>query len=98
VSPVIGQRWIAIGAIVAGVWLAKSSDLASAKENCQAMSAGPARTDCYIGLSRIHGVQSDVAAGTGRLQSDAARYRQLTGTGSRSNVSKHRQKRTVAPE
>jgi hypothetical protein len=38
-------RWIAIGAIVVAVWLASFPDLASTEENCQAMPAGPARTD-----------------------------------------------------
>jgi hypothetical protein len=42
--------------------------------------AGPARTDCYIGLSRIYQGQSDVAAGKARVQSDAARYRAITET------------------
>jgi hypothetical protein len=44
------------------------------------MPAGPARTDCYIGLSRVYQGRSDVAAGKARVQSDAARYRQTTGT------------------
>jgi hypothetical protein len=74
------MRWIAIGAILVAVWLARSPDLASAQDNCQAMPAGPARTDCYIALSRIHGAQSDLAASKARVQSDAARYRQVTGT------------------
>jgi hypothetical protein len=73
------MRWIAIGVIVAAVWLARFPDLASAQQNCQAISAGPARTDCYTALSRLHGAQSDLAAGKARVQSDAARYRQVTG-------------------
>jgi hypothetical protein len=71
-----------------------------AQVDCDAVPAGPARTDCYIGLSRIHGGQSGIAAGTARVQSDAARHQQLTGTGSRSKTSKHRRNRpaTVGPE
>jgi hypothetical protein len=85
-------RGIAIGAIVAAMWLAGIPVLASAQDNCQTMPAGPARTDCYIGLSRIHGAQSDVAAGKARVQSDAARYRQVTGTGIRPKASRHQKK------
>jgi hypothetical protein len=51
----------------------------SAQVDCSAVPAGPARTDCYIGLSRIYQGQSDVAAGDARVQSDTARYRQSTG-------------------
>jgi hypothetical protein len=54
--------------------------VACAQVNCEAMPAGPARTDCYIGLSRVYQGQSDVAAGKARVQSDAARYGQVTGT------------------
>jgi hypothetical protein len=39
------------------------------------MPAGPARTDCYIGLSRIYRQKSDIAAGIARQQSDGAIYR-----------------------
>jgi len=83
------MRWIAIGAITVAVWLARSPDLASAQQNCQAISAGPARTDCYIALGRVHGAQSDLAAGKARVQSDAARYRQVTGARSRPKASAH---------
>jgi hypothetical protein len=47
--------------------------------NCETMPAGPARTDCYIGMSRLYQGQSDLAAGKARVRSDAARYRQVTG-------------------
>jgi hypothetical protein len=86
------MRWIAIGAIIVAVWLARSPDLASAQQDCQAISAGPARTDCYIALGRIHGAQSDLAADKSRVQTDAARYRQLTGTRSRPRASAHPQR------
>jgi hypothetical protein len=86
------MRWIAIGAVTVAVWLARSPDLASAQQNCQAISAGPARTDCYIALSRIHGAQSDLAAGKARVQSDAARYRQVTGARGRPKSIGHSQR------
>jgi len=49
--------------------------LAAAQVDCEAMPAGPARTDCYIGLSRIYRQKSDIAAGIARQQSDGAIYR-----------------------
>ena len=86
------MRWIAIGAITVAVWLARFPDLASAQQNCEGMPAGPARTDCYIALSRLHSAQSDLAAGKARVQSDAARYRQVTGTRSRPKSIGHSQR------
>jgi len=83
-------RWIAIQAIGVAALLANFPDAASTQENCQKVPAGPARTDCYIGLSRLYGGQSDVAAGKARVQSDAACYQQATGTRKRSKASKYR--------
>ena len=65
-------------ASVLAILLASFPNIANA-QNCQALPAGPARTDCYIGMSRIYQGQSDVAAGKAGVQSDAARYRQTTG-------------------
>ena len=65
------------------------ADDGRAQTDCNTVPAGPARTDCYIALSRFHGAQSDLAASKARVQSDTARYRQVTG-GSRSR-SKPRQ-------
>jgi hypothetical protein len=64
---------------VAAILLAGLPNIAKA-QNCEAVPAGPARTDCYIGLSRIYQGQSDIAAGKARVQSNSARYRQITGT------------------
>ena len=52
---------------------------AQAAQNCEALPTGPERTDCYIAASRLYQGQSDVAAGKARVQSSAARYRQVTG-------------------
>ena len=73
--------------------------IVSAQADCNAVPAGPARTDCYIGRSRFYQGQSDVAAGKARVQSDAARLRQVTGA-SHSKAPKHRRKKpaTVGPE
>lgn len=86
------MRWIATRAVVVAVLLARFADLAGAQDNCQAMPAGPARTDCYIAQSRFYGAQSDLAAGKARVQSDAARYRQVTGTRVRPKASSHPQR------
>jgi len=69
------------------------SQIALAQVNCEAMPTAPARTDCYIGLSHAYQGKSDVAAGNARVQSDAARLQQVTGTESRPNASKHRRKK-----
>jgi hypothetical protein len=67
-------------ASVLAILLASFPGVVSAQVDCNAVPHGPARTDCYIGLGRIYRGQSDVAAGKGRVQSNAARYRQITGT------------------
>jgi hypothetical protein len=67
-------------ASVLAISLASFTGVVNAQVDCNAVPAGPARTDCYIGLSRIYQGQSDVAAGKARVQSDIARYRQVTGT------------------
>jgi hypothetical protein len=59
--------------------VAGGTGIASAQVNCEAIPAGPARTDCYIGLSRINRDKSQIAAGVARQQSDAAIYRSVTG-------------------
>jgi len=79
---------------IVAVLLAGVSNVASA-QNCEAIPAGLARTDCYIGLGRIYQGQSDAAADKARAQSDAARLRQLTGTESRPKASKHRRKKAA---
>jgi hypothetical protein len=79
-------HWTAgVGAIL----LVSFPDVSSAQVKCEAVPAGPARTDCYLGLSSLYQEQSNLAAGKARVQSDAARYRQVTGT-SRSKHKPHR--------
>jgi hypothetical protein len=62
-------------AVVAG-----RSGLATAQVDCEAVPAGPARTDCYIALSRINRQKSEIAAGVARQQTDSAIYRDVTGS------------------
>jgi hypothetical protein len=66
-------------AIIVTISLVSFPNVATA-QNCEAVPAGPARTDCYLNLSQFYRAQSDVAAGKARVQSDAARERQMTGT------------------
>jgi hypothetical protein len=58
---------------------AGSLGLAVAQVNCETFPAGPARTDCYIGLSRINRQKSEISAGVARQQAETAIYRKVTG-------------------
>jgi hypothetical protein len=53
--------------------------LAMAQVNCAPLPAGPARTDCYIGLSRINRQKSEISAGVAQQQAETAIYRKVTG-------------------
>jgi len=50
-----------------------------AQVNCAPLPAGPARTDCYIGLSRINRQKSEISAGVAQQQAETAIYRKVTG-------------------
>ena len=56
-----------------------SLGLAMAQVNCETFPAGPARTDCYIGLGRINRQKSEIAAGVAQQQAETAIYRKVTG-------------------
>ena len=60
--------------VVAGV-----AGFATAQVNCETVPPGAARTDCYIGLSRINRQRSEISAGVARQQGDTAIYRNVTG-------------------
>ena len=60
------------------ILLVSVSSVASA-QNCEAIPAGPARTDCYLGLSQFFRGQSDLAAVRVRAIRRAW-YRAVTGT------------------
>ena len=53
--------------------------LAMAQLNCETFPAGPARIDCYIGLSRINRQKSETSAGVAQQQAETAIYRKVTG-------------------
>jgi hypothetical protein len=55
------------------------SGATKAQVNCEAIPPGPARTDCYIGLSRIGRQNSEIAASVAQQQTDRAIYRSVTG-------------------
>ena len=63
----------------------------AADVNCDLLPAGPSRTDCYIGLSRISRQKGEIAAGVAQQIKDSARYRQVTGQ--RRNMKTHARKR-----
>jgi hypothetical protein len=69
-------RW---RASVLAILLASFPGVVSAQVDCGAIPQGPARTDCYLGLSQFYRGQSDVAVAKARVQSDIARYRQIAG-------------------
>ncbi len=50
----------------------------SRAQDCESMS-GPARTDCFIGRSRIYGQQSGIAASAARVRTGEAYLRAVTG-------------------
>jgi hypothetical protein len=68
------------GCVVVLTAVAGGSSIATAQVNCETIPAGPDRTDCYIGLSRINREKSAIAGGVARQQSDTAIYRSVTGT------------------
>ena len=71
---------------VVAILLASFPAFVAAQVNCEAIPHGPARTDCYLGLSQFYRGQSDLPAARARVQSDAAWYRAITGT----DLPKHR--------
>ncbi len=65
---------------LAAILLASAPEIVSAQVNCGAIPHGPARTNCYLGLSQFYKAQSDLAAAQARAQADAAWYRAITGS------------------
>jgi hypothetical protein len=63
---------------------------AMAQVNCASLPAGPARTDCYIGLSRIHRQEVEISIGVAQQIKDRSRYRRVTGQ--RRNIKQEKRK------
>jgi hypothetical protein len=68
-----------LGGAVLLASVASAKGVLKAQVDCETIPEGPARTDCYIGLSRINRQKSEIAAGAAQQQTDRAIYRQLTG-------------------
>jgi hypothetical protein len=66
---------------------------ATAQINCETIPAGPDRTDCYIGLSRINHEKAAIAASVAQHQSDVAIYRSITGTSTNTKMRRTRSAR-----
>jgi hypothetical protein len=71
----LGFSFLGAAAILA----AASLGLALAQVSCETLPAVPARTDCYIGLSRINRQKSEISAGVAQQQAETAIYRKVTG-------------------
>jgi hypothetical protein len=55
------------------------TDSIVATVNCEAIPAGPARTDCYITQSRLGGAKAAVAGSSARVEADRATLQKVTG-------------------
>jgi hypothetical protein len=64
---------------LAGASICAAAPVAVAQVNCEAIPAGPARTDCYIGLARIGGGNAAIAGTKAQLETDKSILRQTTG-------------------
>ena len=62
----------------AALFAASLLGFAMAQVNCETLPAGPARTDCYIGLSRINRQKSEISGGVAQQQAETAIYRSVT--------------------
>jgi hypothetical protein len=75
----------ALAVILAGIgWLSPAAAhegpaIVTAQLDCASLPPGPARTDCYIALSRINQQQVEIAAGEARRSRDIARHHKVTG-------------------
>src|SRR5215472_3380757 len=56
-----------------------TSQTVAAQGNCEAMTRGPARTDCFIARARIASQKADLAYDKARVQEDTARLQAATG-------------------
>jgi hypothetical protein len=80
---ILRRRWpagIASCAVTCALF-AFFAPAALAQVNCEAIPAGPARTDCYIGLARIGGGKAAIAGTKSQLATDSGILRETTGQG-----------------
>jgi hypothetical protein len=64
----------------------------TAQLDCKSLAPGPAQTDCYIALSRIHRQEFDIAEGVAHRSKDIARYHKSTGHHSNAKARAAKQK------
>jgi hypothetical protein len=69
--------------VFAGAGISALASAAAAQVNCETIPAGPARTDCYIGLARIGGGNAAIAGTKSQLATDKSILRQTTGQGAK---------------
>jgi hypothetical protein len=78
-----GSRLVALARVVALTGLGALAAVITAGDvwarDCNTMT-GPARTDCFIVQTRLHGYQSAIAAGVARQRADEGLLRAATGT------------------
>jgi hypothetical protein len=85
------KRMTIVAALGAATWAVGSP--AAAQVDCSKIPAGPARTDCYIGLSRLHGQKAGIATTRAKQQADAAKLRRVTGKTAKTKGRKARKAR-----
>src|SRR5215471_21249578 len=56
-----------------------TSQTVAAQGNCEAMTRGPARADCFIARARIASQKADLAYDKARVQEDLVRLQATTG-------------------
>jgi hypothetical protein len=74
------QKLIAKVAVyaIASVTVLSLIDLAKANENCEAMPAGPDRTNCFIQRARLESLKSTIAGDRARQVGSAAKLNAQT--------------------
>jgi len=65
---------------------------AALAQDCEAMAAGPARTDCLIGRARIEGQKSGIATTTSQQRANASALKLSTGGSASARTRKTRPK------
>src|SRR5262245_32488153 len=72
-------RWLCFVAILLNVIIVISRNPAVAQVNCEALPAGPSRTDCYIGRARVGQGTSAISTEAAKQSRDAARFECING-------------------
>jgi hypothetical protein len=62
-----------IGLALTLILVVLSGNASAAENDCEAIPAGRARTDCFILRARVHGLKANIAADKARQESSAAK-------------------------